>query len=307
MNIVVTGSSGFVGINLVPYLMARDETAIPLTRSEKFAYASIDANFLNEKKANAIVHLAGKAHDLNQSANPEEYYLVNTNLTIQLFDAFIQSAAEVFIYISSVKAVADHANLPLTEDMVPSPVTDYGKSKLAAEQYLLSQALPDGKRVYILRPCMIHGPGNKGNLNLLYQLVRKGIPYPLAAFDNRRSFLSIENLCFVIHTILNKKEIPTGIYHVCDNDPLSTNFIVQLISKVLHKKPRLIALSPRIIKFVAALGDRLPIPLNSQRLQKLTENYLVSNQKLCQALQQSLPVAAKEGLEKTIASFTHVH
>ena len=81
----------------------------------------------------------------------------------------------------------------LTEDTIPNPKTHYGISKLQAENYILDQKLPEGKRVYILRPCMIHGPGNKGNLNLLYTLVKKGFPWPLGAFENQRSFLSIDN------------------------------------------------------------------------------------------------------------------
>ena len=100
--------------------------------------------------------------------------------------------------LSSVKAAADEINGELTEEIIPKPSTHYGKSKLLAEEYILSKVLPPGKRVYIIRPCMIHGPGNKGNLNLLYQLVRKNVPWPLASFDNKRSFCSIENLCFVI-------------------------------------------------------------------------------------------------------------
>ena len=60
---------------------------------------------------------------------------------------------------------------------------------------------------------MIHGPGNKGNLNLLYNVVKKGIPWPLGDFENRRSFTSIDNLCYVIEGLLTK-EVPTGIYHM---------------------------------------------------------------------------------------------
>ena len=69
----------------------------------------------------------------------------------------------------------------------------------------------DDKQVYILRPCMIHGSGNKGNLNLLYNVVRKGIPWPLGAFENRRSFTSIDNLCYVVEGLLTK-EVGSGIY-----------------------------------------------------------------------------------------------
>jgi nucleoside-diphosphate-sugar epimerase len=114
-----------------------------------------------------------------------------------LYDQFLQSKAKKFIYISCVKAAADTVDGVLTEDVLPNPVTAYGKSKLMAENYI-SANIPADKQVYILRSCMIHGPGNKGNLNLLHGIVKKGISYPFGAFKNVRSFLSIENICFVI-------------------------------------------------------------------------------------------------------------
>lgn len=89
----------------------------------------------------------------------------------------------------------------------------------------------DGKKVYILRPCMIHGPGNKGNLNLLYGVVSKGMPWPLGAFENRRSFTSIGNLQEVIKGLLTK-DAPSGIYHMGDDEALSTN---ELIEAVLYR------------------------------------------------------------------------
>jgi len=82
-----------------------------------------------------------------------------------IFDWFLQSTATKFIFFSSVKAAANSVDGILTEDFVPNPTSLYGESKLAAESYLLNH-LPDDKQVYILRPCMIHGPGNKGYLNL---------------------------------------------------------------------------------------------------------------------------------------------
>ena len=118
--------------------------------------------------------------------------------------------------MSSVKAVADEVVGVLDESVIPSPVTAYGKSKLAAEKYLLSQKPSKGKRVYILRPCMIHGPGNKGNLNLLYNFVKKGIPYPFGSFENKRSFVSIDNLCFVIKELIENKNITSGVYNISD-------------------------------------------------------------------------------------------
>src|ERR1700733_11450963 len=98
---------------------------------------------------------------------------------------------------------------------------------------------------------MIHGPGNKGNLNLLYKFVKKGIPYPLAGFNNKRSFLSVENLCFVINELINNDCIESGIYNVSDDEALSTNQVVSILAKSLNVNPRLWKISPAIIKFMA--------------------------------------------------------
>jgi nucleoside-diphosphate-sugar epimerase len=304
--VFITGASGFVGKNLLAYLQHNSVTTVPFSRSAGYDYGSIDGVFLNHQQIDTIVHLAGKAHDLRKSVNSEEYYKANTELTRQLFESFLQSNASTFIYISSVKAIADSTDVPLTEEIQPFPLTDYGKSKLAAEAYLLKQLLPTGKRLYILRPCMIHGPGNKGNLNLLYQVVKKGIPYPLVAFDNKRSYLSVENFCFVIYQLTNRKDVPSGIYHVADDEPISTMDVVQMIAAGLGKKGRWWKISPALIRWVARLGDIIPFPLNSERLQKLTDSYVVSNHKLISALKVPLPVNAKEGLQKTIESFKDV-
>lgn len=304
--VLITGASGFVGKNLIGYLQQKHVDTLPYSRSEGFDYTLIDQSFLDHQQINAIVHLAGKAHDLRRVVNSEEYYAANTDLTRRLFDAFLQSNVSVFIYISSVKALADRTDVSLTEEMEPAPLTDYGKSKLAAETYLQQQTLPAGKRLYILRPCMIHGPGNKGNLNLLYQVVKKGIPYPLAAFNNERSFLSVDNLCFVIYQLLYKEEIASGIYHVADDTPISTIDLVQIIAEGLGKKGRIWSIYPGLIKSIARIGDVFSLPLNSERLQKLTDSYVVSNRKLITALKISLPVNTKEGLQKTIESFKDV-
>jgi nucleoside-diphosphate-sugar epimerase len=191
----------------------------------------------------------------------------------------------------------------LKEDIVPNPKTHYEIAKQMAESYILRHNLPEGKRVYILRPCMIHGPGNKGSLNLLYQFVAKGLPWTLGAFENQRSFLSIENLCFVIQELLKNETIPSGIYNVADDDSLSTNELIQLLGNSLGKASTIWKLSPKMIHTLAKAGDVLHLPLNSERLHKLTESYVVSNEKIVKAIGAPLPVLTNEGLIKTFKSF----
>jgi nucleoside-diphosphate-sugar epimerase len=288
--IFLTGSTGFVGNNLTKYLSSYE--------------------FFNYKKGalpnviqDAVIHLAGKAHDLKRVSSPDEYYKVNTDLTKGVFDAFIESKAKVFITLSSVKAVADEVDVELSEEVIPNPVTHYGKSKLLAEQYIFSLPIPDDKRVYILRPCMIHGPGNKGNLNLLYSLVSKGFPWPLGLFENFRSYLSLENLCFIIKELIEREDIPSGVYNVADDFTLSTNEVIKIIAESKGKKAKILKLSKNLIKMLARMGDFFKLPLNSERLKKLTESYVVSNSKIKEVLGKQLPVSSKEGLMRTFKSF----
>lgn len=298
-SIILTGGTGFVGSHLITHLKNDFKVSLLDLR---------DPNVLNRELEGsiAVVHLAGKAHDLKKTSNDDEYYKINTDLTKQLFNLFLQSDSRDFIYFSSVKAVADTVGDVLTESVLPNPLTPYGKSKQLAEEYLLSKMLPNNKRVFIIRPCMIHGPGNKGNLNLLYSVVKKGIPYPLAAFENKRSFLSIDNLNYIIGRILKDEKIEGGIYNVSDDEPLSTNKVIAVIARASGLKPRLWKINKAIVRGLASVGDKLHLPLNSERLKKLTESYVVSNEKIKKALNiDKLPLSSSEGLSLTINSFTN--
>ena len=299
--VLITGINGFVGQNLMPYL-AEDFEVVGISRA-KTATCLHYENFFQEKiDYKAIIHLAGKAHDLKKTPNVTEYFEVNYELTKRLYDQFLQSDAKQFIYISSVKAAADKVEGVLTEEVIPNPITVYGKSKLLAENYILAN-LPKDKKVFILRPCMIHGPGNKGNLNLLFSLVSKGFPWPLGAYTNERSFLSIENLCFVIKELLVQEKIPTGVYNVADEKCLSTNELISLIATSQNKKTQIFSIPKRLINVIAKIGGILHLPLKPNRLQKLTESYVVSSAKIIAAIGKSLPISSRKGLLKTFQSF----
>jgi nucleoside-diphosphate-sugar epimerase len=207
------------------------------------------------------------------------------------------------VFFSTAKAAADRVEGVLTEEVVPSPVGPYGESKIAAEEYILSKELPEGKSVYIFRPCMIHGPGNKGNLNLLYSVVKKGIPWPLGAFENKRTFTSIENICFAVNGVLTS-DVESGIYNMGDDEALSTNELIEEICKSLGKKAMIWRLPCGFMNFMAKVGGWLHLPLNPDRLQKLTESYVSSNAKIKKALGvEKMPVGAREGLRRTLESF----
>lgn len=300
MQVLITGATGFVGENLSHYLEGYGH------KIQKLSLRSLEWRTKIPMLFDAIIHLAGRAHDTSNTSAPEEYFSVNRDLTIELFHTFLKSDIKDFFYFSSVKAVADTIDGILYENDKAAPKTPYGKSKLEAEQYLLTYNLPPNKRLFIIRPCMIHGPGNKGNLNLLYNVVKKGIPWPLANFENQRSFLSIDNLCFLIEKMLIKPSLKSGVYNFADDESLSTNQVVELISTILQKRTKLWFLNRSFIKTIARIGDNIKLPLNSERLKKLTESYIVSNQKIKDVLDLSnLPTSAKEGLKITIQSFDY--
>ena len=292
-SILISGITGFIGQNLRKYLDENNYEVKRINRNEDLWAGNV----------NIIIHLAGKAHDLKSISDPQEYYSANTELSKKIFDMFLVSNAKTFIMLSSVKAVADNIEEVLTEDFIANPLTHYGKSKRLAEEYILSN-LPKNKRVYILRPCMVHGEGNKGNLTLLYDFVKKGIPYPLGAFDNKRSFLSVENLCFVIKELIERSDVPSGIYHLADDEPVATKDLIKVISNVTNKKILIWKIPKFIINFIAKIGDYVPLPLNTERVIKMTENYVVSNQKIKSALCKNLPISSEDGLRRTIESFS---
>ncbi|MGJ1433083.1 NAD-dependent epimerase/dehydratase family protein [Sphingobacterium spiritivorum] len=295
MKTVVMGSTGFIGKHLIR----------SLPNSVGISLRDSDLGEVTENSV-AFINLVGKAHDHKGTATEADYYHVNVDLAKDVFEAFKQSSAKLLIHISSLAALEEfESDILLSEQDICNPVSWYGKSKRAAEMWLLGQDLPDNKKLIILRPPMVHGPGDKGNLGLLYKLISKGIPYPLSAFNNKRSFISLENFCFFINQIIqNHDKLKSGIYHIADNQPISTKEIIEIIKKETGKKTIDLSLPKFLVNGIAKLGDVIPIPLNTKRLKKMTSNLLVSNQKIKTALGiEKLPLTATEGLVKTIRSF----
>lgn len=314
MNLLITGIHGFVGTNLIKAFGKNHniyglDIVTPKKDEVIKTYTWNELNIDTLKDIDVIIHLAGKAHDTKKQTNAQSYFDINTELTKIIFDYFKLSSVKKFIFFSSIKAAADVViGDILTENIIPSPKGPYGESKIKAEEYILSTMKNDDnafkdKEIIILRPCMIHGPGNKGNLNLLFNVVKNHIPWPLGAFNNSRSFTSIGNLCFVLDKLMNMK-ISSGIYHISDDQPVSTNELITIICNVMGNKARIWSIPKFLIIFVAKIGDILHLPLNSERLTKLTENYVASNSKIKKAIGvTNMPIKAADGLKITIQSF----
>jgi nucleoside-diphosphate-sugar epimerase len=308
MRVLLTGVTGFLGTSLVDYFQRdpstvlygygrnREEARRKFQDMNLVIVDSYDSQKLNELKIDVIIHLAGIAHDLKGNFKPSDYYEVNFEGTKKIYKDFLHSSASKFIFLSSIKAAIDSWPTAVDEHITCHPISDYGKSKLLAEQFIQSQKLPPNKAFYILRPCMIHGPGNKGNLNVLYKFVKKGIPFPFGAFKNERSFLSIDNFTAIVNQLL-RKEVSSGVYHLSDSETLSTLSLYKLICQVVRQKERVWFVPKALIKSFFFLFGK------TGQLNKLTENAIVNNTKILSAINIKLPVGSKEGLTKTIKSF----
>lgn len=298
MSIQILGGNGFIGTHLKTYLEPVDVRVLSLRTANW-------CNFIDSHEG-CIVNLVGKAHDHTGTATKSDYYFANLELVKQIFHAFVSSPAHLLIHISSLAALEEfESDHPLTEDDACHPISWYGKSKRAAEEWLMSQEVPVGKKLIIVRPPMVHGPGDKGNLGLLYKFVSKGIPYPLAAFDNRRSFISIDNFCYFIKKIIDESDkLPGGIFHIADDESISTREIIAIIKQITHKKAINVAIPRFLVRGLAKVGDLIPLPLNTKRLKKLTANLLVSNLHIKSSLSiDALPLSARDGMIKTIKAF----
>ena len=312
MKILITGVHGYVGSYLVETL--KDDHVIygldifsQMNDGIENTFHWIALDELEGMELGAIIHLDNYSHNSKSKDAPFVPLDERADYTRKIFDYFLSSDVKKFVFMSSTKVVTDKGvDEKLKEDAVPAPGDNFGMSKLASENYILSKQAEwetKGKEVYILRPCVVHGPGSKGSLNIVFNVARRGLPWPVGNFRNEHSFTYIDNLCYVVKGLLEKT--PTsGVYNVADDEIVSIIELVKIICEAVGKKPRIWHFSKGTMDFLAKLGDFLHLPLNTRRLLKLTQNYVTSNAKIKAALGiEQMPVRAKDGLERTIRSF----
>ena len=306
MKILITGIHGFIGSNLAAglgnqheiYGLSRDSKPVV---GVKRIYKWSEINSLPD--VDAVIHLAALVHDLNGKFPEKEVMEVNVGLTERMLEWFGHSSARKFLFFSSVGVYgASLANGVNDESLAVNPATFYAKSKLEAEKLLQAgfEKLPGDRSLIILRPGMIHGPGHRGNLLSLCKVAGRGIPWPLGAFDNRRSFATMDNVAFIVNELI-ERQVASGVYNLCDDEPMSTNRIVELIYEANGRRPRIWKVPKALVRALAAIGSALRLPLDTPRLRKLTGNYTVSNAKLKKALGlDHMPVKAEDGMRESI-------
>lgn len=282
MNICVTGASGFVGQRFTALNKDHTITALSLRDAawEETDFSGFDC----------ILHLAGKAHDMNNS-DVSAYYKVNVALTEKLVQKAILARVPHLIYISSIKVYGDRVTSVINENSPYNPNDDYGKSKQQAEELL--NACSDKINIAIIRPPLIYGPGVKGNMKKLIELSKKNIPLPFGNIDNKRSIVFIDNLVELMTTIINQQA--TGTFIPLDGEAVSTTKILKEIKKSLGLKPRLIKIPGLLKKIIARIKPDLYI--------RLFGNYILDDSQTRKQLNYSPKHTFEEGIKKMVTSY----
>jgi UDP-glucose 4-epimerase len=308
--VLLTGSSGFIGSRMADYLIKAGYTVRRLShRQSDLASAPFAMDLATDecsldlcKDVEIIIHLAGKAHAIAETHQDEaEYFQINTEGTRKLLEAAKQAGVQKFIYFSSVKSVGD-SDQQLMDESVQTPAdTPYGLSKYAAEQLVLYGGYVP--HPVVIRPSMVYGNTEKGNLPRMIQAIRKGVFPPLPENHNRRSMVHVDDVVQAAILAAEKPEAAGQIYIVTDGQEYSTRQIYDWIRSALGKSPLNVVIPMGLLNLLAKAGDGIGrvlgrrFPFDSDALDKLTGSAWYSSAKIQRelgfspqhTLQSSLP------------------
>ena len=323
--ILITGPTGFIASHLIPLLVQKHyEIRAALRNTSKSLPPKVTPILVGEIDGNTdwrealegvdtVIHLAARAHIIQEkSLNPEgEFFKTNTQGTANLVQQSIGAGVKHFIFISSIGAMATLSNQPLTENSPCKPDTPYGSSKLQAEQTLIELAGPSEMTWTILRPTLVYGPGNPGNMERLIKLINRGLPIPFGSVKNRRSLIYVGNLIDIIATSLTHPNAKNQAFIVSDGQDLSTPELIQKIAKYLEKPCNLLPVPPSLLKLAGYLGNtgqhllNRPLPLNSQTIDRLLGSLIVDTSHIQTSLNWQPPFTIDEGLKQTLQPSDH--
>ncbi len=319
-NILITGSTGFIGNHLIPVLSQKAWCVTAAVRSASYqvltpitaiTVGNIDGNTNWEyclEGIDSVIHLAARAHILEDNvANPEaEFFKVNTEGTANLVQQSVQAGVKHFVLLSSVGAMTTLSNQPLDESYPCHPDTPYGRSKLTAEQALISLASQSEMSWTILRPTLVYGQGNPGNMERLIKLVKKGWVLPFGQVNNRRSFVYVGNLVNAIITCLTHPSAKNQTFLISDGEDLSTPDLIRKIAYYLDCPCNLLPVPPSLLRIAGHLGDvgekllGRSLPINVSAIERFLGSLVVNSNYIRNTLNWKPPFTVEEGLKLTL-------
>lgn len=266
--IVVTGADGFIGSVLVERLGQAGRDVVPVTRAvlarhsragEPGDVATFDRWGELVEGADAVVHLAARAHVMRDSATDplQEFRRVNVAGTEHLLEAAAAAGVRRFIHLSSIGVLGnDSGRGAFKVGDPPCPVEPYAISKWEAEQRVRALAEASGTEFVIVRPPLVHGPGVKGNFLRLLRLVHRGVPLPFAGLEARRSFIGVQNLCELLQLSLDHPGAAGQTLLAADDEDVTLPGLLEAIGHGLGRPPRLFHAPWAIVDGLATLARR---------------------------------------------------
>jgi len=269
MKVLVTGANGFIGRALTETLVStgsfqvlalvRRTTSLPDRAEQLVADLLDDIDWVPLlADVDVIVHLAGRAHVLNETENDPQliYHRINVEATRKLAQCAAESGVKRFIFVSTIKVNGEHTNgrAPFTNDDIAKPVDPYSASKREAELVLQGIARQDGMELVIIRPSLVYGPGVKGNFATMLAWLARGIPLPLGAINNRRSLLALDNFCDFISLCITHPDVGGHTLLVSDGEDLSTTELLRTLKEGMHAHTWLLPVPARILGVLAKLA-----------------------------------------------------
>lgn len=308
MKVLVTGANGFIGQYLCTVLKEIGMEVVAVFHSRRPDQENEHINAVFEKTidgttnwteelvgVDVVIHLAARAHVTNERGADDlaKYRKINVEGTRCLAQHASRSGVRRFLFLSSIKVNGERTfDEPFSASQPPNPEDSYGITKMEAEDVLKEVESVDRMEVVIIRPPLVYGPGVKGNLLALVNLVKRGVPLPFGALNNRRDLISIYNLCDLIRVCILHPAAPGNTFLVSDNEAISTRELIRYIARGLGRNARLFFIPIWVLRFVAGIFGK------TGKLEKLSGNLQIDISSTQRLLDWSPPFKVAESFQK---------
>jgi len=317
----VTGATGFIASHLIPFLVQQGWRVHAAVRRDYLSlsqFPTVTTTVVGDihgstdwqnalRNIDIVIHLAARAHLPEASPSDEaEFFKVNAEGTTNLVKQAIAAGVKHFVLVSSVGSITTQSDSPLTERSPCRPRTAYGRSKLAAEQSLAELTRQSTMSWTILRPPLVYGLGNPGNMQRLIQLVQQGVPLPFYLVKNRRSLIYVRNLVNAIAVVLTHPRALNQVFLVSDGQDVSTPELICKLACYLNCPCNLWPIPPIFLRIAGGLGDVVqqriqhPLPVTSSAIESLLRSLWIDNSHIQETLDWFPPFTLEQGLRETL-------